>query len=297
MASSRKNRNYKERRPMFAFGQLVLPLAAIIAIGLLFMAVKLLFLSPNENKNAGIEFSPQKSLDESISHDVQSGSRISGSIAIKSAEKTGKTNISLAGPVDISDDGAPSNLSSDADAKKNKSTQPKEEQKPKKKDKPNDPKKVTKSDSAKLENKKESQTSEQKTGAVSKVPGKNETNDARKQEKGKDPVKKTTPTNEKVVQKPKTEKQETTNAVNPSIGDKKRSWGVQIGSFSKKEGAETLLQQAKKDGFNPVISQHAVNGVPFFRVRVSAGADRQKADQMAETLQKKGYPVSVIPLN
>lgn len=45
-AAVRKARNYKEKSPMFAFGHLVLPLAAVVALGLLFVGIKLFFLTP-----------------------------------------------------------------------------------------------------------------------------------------------------------------------------------------------------------------------------------------------------------
>ncbi|MEA3507832.1 MAG: hypothetical protein U9R40_02790, partial [Synergistota bacterium] len=44
----RRSRKYKEKRTMFAFGHLMLPLAGILAIGLLVLGVKLLFMTPKE---------------------------------------------------------------------------------------------------------------------------------------------------------------------------------------------------------------------------------------------------------
>lgn len=46
MGSTRKTRNYKERSSMLAFGHFILPIAAIVALGLLFMGIKLFFLTP-----------------------------------------------------------------------------------------------------------------------------------------------------------------------------------------------------------------------------------------------------------
>ena len=42
--NARRSRRYKMRRPMFAFGQLMLPIVGIIAVGLLVIGVKLFFL-------------------------------------------------------------------------------------------------------------------------------------------------------------------------------------------------------------------------------------------------------------
>jgi cell division septation protein DedD len=52
-ATSRRARNYKEKNSIFTFGHFALPVAAVIAIGLLFVGVKLFFLTPSER--AGIE--------------------------------------------------------------------------------------------------------------------------------------------------------------------------------------------------------------------------------------------------
>ncbi len=41
---TRRTRRYKMRRPLFAFGQLMLPLVGIVALGLLIVGVKLFFL-------------------------------------------------------------------------------------------------------------------------------------------------------------------------------------------------------------------------------------------------------------
>lgn len=44
--SFRKNRKFKEKPAVFAFGHIMLPLVAILAIGLLILGVRLLFVSP-----------------------------------------------------------------------------------------------------------------------------------------------------------------------------------------------------------------------------------------------------------
>ncbi|MDR1651437.1 MAG: SPOR domain-containing protein [Synergistaceae bacterium] len=47
-ATTRRARNYKERSSGFTFGHFALPIAAIAALGLLFIGVKLFFLTPPE---------------------------------------------------------------------------------------------------------------------------------------------------------------------------------------------------------------------------------------------------------
>ena len=51
-ATMRRARNYKEKSTGFTFGHFALPIAAVIALGLLFVGIKLFFLSPP--KQAGI---------------------------------------------------------------------------------------------------------------------------------------------------------------------------------------------------------------------------------------------------
>ena len=53
-ATSRRSRNYKEKNSMFAFGHFALPIAALVAVGLLFVGIKLFFLTPS-GKSDGIE--------------------------------------------------------------------------------------------------------------------------------------------------------------------------------------------------------------------------------------------------
>lgn len=45
---TRRTRTYKERKPITAFGRMILPLAAIMALALLYLSVKLFFFAPSE---------------------------------------------------------------------------------------------------------------------------------------------------------------------------------------------------------------------------------------------------------
>ena len=56
-ATMRRARNYKEKSTGFTFGHFALPIAAVIALGLLFVGIKLFFLSPP--KPAGIPVTPE----------------------------------------------------------------------------------------------------------------------------------------------------------------------------------------------------------------------------------------------
>ncbi|MBL3538911.1 SPOR domain-containing protein [Aminivibrio sp.] len=80
----------------------------------------------------------------------------------------------------------------------------------------------------------------------------------------------------------------------PAPSAAKSRWGVQIGSFTAREGAETVRQQAAKAGFSSVITAALVNGKTYFRVTVPAGNDRKAADNLADKLTKAGFPVFVV---
>ena len=53
-ATLRRTRNYKEKNTGFTFGYFALPVAAVIALGLLFVGIKLFFLSPPKTNAAPV---------------------------------------------------------------------------------------------------------------------------------------------------------------------------------------------------------------------------------------------------
>ncbi|MDR1021138.1 MAG: SPOR domain-containing protein [Synergistaceae bacterium] len=61
-ATSRRSRNYKEKNSMFAFGHFALPIAALVAVGLLFVGIKLFFLTPSD-RGEGFEVPIEGPLD------------------------------------------------------------------------------------------------------------------------------------------------------------------------------------------------------------------------------------------
>lgn len=73
-------------------------------------------------------------------------------------------------------------------------------------------------------------------------------------------------------------------------------WGVQIGSFGTKKGAETVQQQAAKAGYRAAVTSAVVNGKTYYRVTVPAGNDRNSANSLAKTLEKAGFPVFVLEI-
>ena len=56
-ATMRRTRSYKEKSTVFTFGHFALPIAAVIALGLLFVGIKLFFLS--SPRPAGIPITPE----------------------------------------------------------------------------------------------------------------------------------------------------------------------------------------------------------------------------------------------
>ena len=76
----------------------------------------------------------------------------------------------------------------------------------------------------------------------------------------------------------------------------KGRWGVQIGSFTAKESAETVRRQAESAGFKAVLSSGVVKGRTYFRVTVPAGNVRSDAVALSQRLTKAGFPVFVVSM-
>lgn len=72
------------------------------------------------------------------------------------------------------------------------------------------------------------------------------------------------------------------------------TWGVQIGSFTSRNGAEAVSAQAKKAGYSAVITSAQVNGRSFYRVTVPAGMSQSDADALSKKLSGAGFPVVTV---
>ncbi|WP_084460422.1 SPOR domain-containing protein [Aminiphilus circumscriptus] len=68
--NARRSRRYKMRRPMFAFGQLMLPIVGIIAVGLLVIGVKLFFL-PTSKGGSLYQSEVSRSVTVTPTHSLQ----------------------------------------------------------------------------------------------------------------------------------------------------------------------------------------------------------------------------------
>lgn len=255
-SGSRRSRNYKEKRPMLAFGQIILPIAALIAVGLLFVGIKLFFLTPPDR--GGVEVvAGAEPVREANNLEEKSTDVASAVVPVKSEEKKPqpKQNVVLAGPVDPT---KPAKKESKPAATKPSAV------------KPSAPAAAKPASTA-------GSTKSEKPAQVAVKPNtKIETKPTAK------------PTSTQTTKKP-----ETAPAQTSTVG----KWAVQIGAFTKEEGAKTLSAQAKNDGYATTISAaDSSSGTKFYRVRVSAGDSKEKAEKLAAELEKKGYPVSVLPV-
>lgn len=243
-SGSRRSRNYKEKRPMLAFGQIVLPIAALIAVGLLFVGIKLFFLTPPDR--GGVEVIAQAENPQALplegddpGEEPNNTTPVNDEATQQEQKSQPKEKIILAGPVDP---GRPTSSTTKSEVK------------------PADTKPQT---------------------------AKPTTNTTANTQQTVKPAAKPTAAVQTSTKQPQTAATQTTAAA---------KWVVQIGAFSKEEGAKTLADQAKKEGYSTSISTtNSSSGTKFYRVRVNAGDTREKADKLAVELEKKGYPVSVFP--
>jgi cell division septation protein DedD len=223
-ATSRRSRNYKEKNSMFAFGHFALPIAALIAVGLLFVGIKLFFLTSSDSQPeveiSVIEPDPQPNgmdgefAETSPEPDIYAVSQesvpeVSQIVVVTPPEP-------IVGPIGTKDNAA-------------------------------------------------SATRQQPTNTG------NAARPAKRPQPARNP------------QRPATQ------------GASGTGWAVQVGAFSKAEGANTVLDQVKKQGYSASISKTETSGSTFHRVRVAAGKSREEAQRLAVELEKKGYPVLVVP--
>lgn len=73
-------------------------------------------------------------------------------------------------------------------------------------------------------------------------------------------------------------------------------WGVQIGSFTARQSAETVRRQAQRAGFKASILTGKVRGKTYYRVTVPAGNTRTEAVSLSKRLANSGFPVFVVSI-
>ena len=215
---TRRTRRYKMRRPLFAFGQLMLPLVGIVALGLLVVGVKLFFL-PGENGGASVLSSGQDFVSEKNSLVALPGTKPTPT----SPQKTPNPTHSALSP------NSPETMQIAVPVThKDQILQPRNES-----------------------------------------------------------------TSKPVVHSP-VASPSSTSAPPPTLSGKNFSWGVQVGAFTKRDQAISLMKKLQKIETNVLITTGTVNGKTYYRVRVAAGQTRQDAEKLERKLRQKGYPTLIV---
>lgn len=232
--NDRRTRRFKERRSMFPFGQLMLPVIGVVAIGLLVIGIKLFFFPSSDT--SVVMVIPEKASEHSIS---------------KQPLSSPKTVSSSEGDTDIAQPVATST-------------------------------KVEPVQSAKAQPVLAVPVTEKTTAAPRIEPSPEKTPAAVKADK-KSPE----PAS---VHKAK-------EVSPPKKQDIKSAWGVQIGAFTAKAAANSVLAKISAQGLVGELNQAQVNGKVFYRVRVPSGNSRESAITLAQKLKDKGYPTLIVPMD
>lgn len=290
----------QDKKTIVTFGQLILPLTLIIALGLLFFSVKLFFYTPVNPEPDDIMQEESKQIEQIIK-DKKAEKTLSSNNANMS-EKTVEKNASAqvekqksndveehvsiisAKPIVVdkkTDEGAVLKVGKVAAVDTATETQ--------------DKKRVAeKNENA---NQIKSNKVKDKSDTV-KTKGQPEKESAKiKAEKGT--AKKTlengieTKTHSKNTAKETATKTDGTKSKPGTVSVGKR-WDIQIGGFSDKKNAEQLMQKAQKEGHKVYIIEGNMNNSPYYRIRVKGNANKTKAEKLYKELGAKGYPVYLI---
>ncbi|MDL2263381.1 SPOR domain-containing protein [Synergistaceae bacterium OttesenSCG-928-I11] len=231
-STTRKTRNYKEKNSMLAFGHIALPLAAVIAVGLLFIGIKLFFLSPSETGVVEVTSetpvtvveTTQPDTTESAQQTADATSMVAGDGNVAPSQETRETAVTLAGPITQGSSTETSSASGASSAAQSSA--------------PSRPGATTGTSS----------------GSAPQV------------------------------------------ASRPSVqtGALTSKYGVQIGAFTRQEGANSVVEEVTKQGYVAAVSSAESSGKTYHRVRVAAGDTKEEAERLAAELKQKGYPVLVV---
>ena len=80
-------------------------------------------------------------------------------------------------------------------------------------------------------------------------------------------------------------------AVKPRVG--LTAWIIQVGSFSKKENADNLVNTLRKKDFSAFMEQAEISGKQVYRVRVGPVVDRGQAEEMLVGLNRELKPMKL----
>jgi cell division septation protein DedD len=236
-ATTRRSRNYKEKNSMFAFGHFALPVAAVVALGLLFIGIKLFFLTPSERVDAGFtDVTPR------LNYAAE-------------AEREPLPDIEPL-PLGAPDPAEGTLIASGAGVSTVQVTPPPVVQEPRAET-------ITAGPIA--------------SGAAA----------ARPEARVSEPSPRNTPRTGASAGR-------TPARTAPSPADSK--WAVQVGAFVNQGSAASLVDQIRKQGYTAAVSKSDMSGKTYHRVRVPAGDSRESANRLAAELERKGYPVAVVPV-
>lgn len=73
------------------------------------------------------------------------------------------------------------------------------------------------------------------------------------------------------------------------------SYTVQVGAFSNKANAESLVQKLSQGGYQSYLEESSAEGSQSFRVRVGKVSTRQEAADLEKKLSLEGYPTKIYP--
>lgn len=73
------------------------------------------------------------------------------------------------------------------------------------------------------------------------------------------------------------------------------AWAIQLGAFSTREKADSLVASLRKRGYAAFVLEYRGSGKVLHRVRVGPEQDRERAVAIAERLRKDGFQPVVAP--
>lgn len=253
------------------FAQVILPLAAVMALALLYFSVKLFFVAPDDKK-LGVEL-PFENNAESTASSQTVGSSYEKSTAVELDMEDEETITPAVANVQKKlSSGAPeTNKPSAQFAKKidliETKTAPKKEMQ---KSKTNDT--AAKTETKRPADDKSAEKKEPKTEIKAEAKGKEK------------------------AESRKIEKNEPQQARSAEKKASKSRWDVQIGGFSTKEGAVETAVKAEKEKFPVYITESSLDGKPFYKVRVKGSSNKAESEVLAKKLADGGFPVYLIEI-
>lgn len=91
--------------------------------------------------------------------------------------------------------------------------------------------------------------------------------------------------------------EQTNQATRPAPEAQKKTgvrWDIQIGGFASHDGAKSISNKARAEGYDVYTTTSQLNDAPFFKVRVRGSESKESAQKIARKLESAGYPVYLI---